>query len=259
METVHQCFKEHSAERLRQWVCGWVDATPKGSSAGAVRALIVPGRFDSDSGPVAAAAFRAVQGEPFDTVAIVASSPVGAFQRISITEVDAYETPLGVIRIDDGLRNELCDEDDDIFLSSEGHEHNAGIEAQLPFLQCVLPGSFGLVPIVMGWETWDFCRELGSALGEVLSIRNALLIAAAEVRSATQAALAELVRLLEGLEVERLSAFLHAQQVELFGVGPVLATLMAAGDLGANRARVVALRHRADGSADLGLLVYRAD
>ncbi len=251
-------FYDTDPEAMRRRICACLESAPDPGELGIIRALLVPARPVGEAEPVVGAAYRAVEGEPYENIVLVASSAVGAFQRISITEDEVYETPLGAIPIDDVLRNELCDEDDDIFLSRQGHEHNFGIEAQLPFLQCALSHPFSLVPIVMGWETWDFCRELGSALGEVLSVRNALLIAPVEIQSATPEALQELVRLLEGMEPERLSAFLHAQKVGIQGVGPVLVSYLAALELGANQARVLALRRQSNGSAALAVAIYRA-
>ena len=103
-----------------------------------------------------------------DTAVVISPSHSGEFGRLSVCKVDTYQTPLGDVAINDHLRNELCDEDDDIFLDDTGHYHTEGADVQLPFLQSILGDDFNTVPIVMGEESPAYCRELGRAVGEVL-------------------------------------------------------------------------------------------
>ena len=155
---------------------------------GSLMALIVPSANNPRRAAVAAEAFALLKGRNIDTAILVNPSHEGSFGRLTICRTDCYQTSLGEVPVDDYLRNELCDEDDDIFIDDQGHYHASGASVQIPFLQRVLRrpverGSvsnierppLSVVPIVMGMEGLEYCRELGHAIGEVMYSRRALL------------------------------------------------------------------------------------
>lgn len=205
---------------------------------GEILALLVPDTNLISGGGVAAEAYGLLKGRAYDTVILIAPSHEGPFSRMNICSVDTYHTPLGDVPVNDKLRHELCDEDDDIFLSDDGHYHTEGVDVQLPFLQTVLK-DFDIVPIVMGEESPDFCRELGHAVGEIMYNRRALVIASADVVAATDEALANFTRYFEGQDVSRLMALLNSGQVQMEGKGPALVALIAAMHRRGDRARVL--------------------
>ena len=170
-------------EALRQTLDGLLASAapatdiPEGSLVG----LIVPDSNRTSGGETAAAAYGLLKGAALDTVLIVSPSHNGAFGRLSICQTDGYHTTLGEVPINDHLRNELCDEDDDIFLDDTGHYHTEGADVQLPFLQRVLGDGFDAVPIVMGEEDPAYCRELGAAVGEVMYGKRALVVGSCDL------------------------------------------------------------------------------
>jgi AmmeMemoRadiSam system protein B len=178
------------------------------------------------SGIIAADVFNSLKGKQFDTVITISPSHTGPFRRMTICSLDSYQTPLGVLPIDQRVCHELCDEDDDIFLDDTGHFHPQGIDVQLPFLQNVL-GRFELVPVVMGEETPAFCRELGLAVGEVMFNRKTLVVASVNILNATQEALSKLWELVEQRDVPRLISLLNSSEISLHGKGPLLVALIA--------------------------------
>ncbi len=226
---------------LRQQVEGLLRTTPAPAFDGDLLALIVPDSNRLGLGAAAAAAFKFVEGEQFDVVIAVAPSHEGAFGRLSVARADSYHTPLGEVPVDDALRNELCDEDDDIFLDDRGHYHAEGVAAMLPFLQVALGAPFRLVPIVMGDESSVFCRELGTAIGEVMYGKRALLVASADVLGAEPDALAKFTAAFEGFDDSELLHLLGSEQLQVEGSGAVIVAALAAKQRGANRARVLQL------------------
>src|SRR5690606_24614636 len=113
------------------------------------------------------------------------------------------------------------DEDDDIFLDDRGHYHTEGADVQIPFLQCVLDRDFSVVPIVMGQESPDLCRELGAAIGEVMYSKRAVVIGSADLLAAEGDALDRFVRAVEGFEVSELMHLLASETVKVEGMGAV--------------------------------------
>ncbi len=210
-----------------------------GDVEGQVVALVVPDSNLLRGGPVAAAAYRLVEGQSFDSVIVVAPSHDGAFGRLAVCRADAYHTPLGSVPVNDAIRNELCDEDDDIYLDDQGHYHTEGVDVQLPFLQRVLEGEFDVVPIVMGGETPALCRELGHAIGEVMYGHRVLVIASADLLSVEGDAFGRFETALESFDTSELMHLLGSEQIRVEGMGAVITAVLAAERRRANRARVL--------------------
>jgi AmmeMemoRadiSam system protein B len=224
---------------LQQVIDDLLAAAPRADIDGDLIALVVPDTNRLSGGAVSAEAFKLLQGEDLDTVVIVSPSHTGAFGRLSICQIDAYHTPLGEVPVNDLLRNELCDEDDDIFLDDTGHYHTEGADVQLPFLQRALRAPFDVVPIVMGEESPAYCLELGAAIGEVLYAKRSIVIGSADLVAGDDDALARFQAAVEAYNDSELMYLLGSETVNLEGSGAVITTLIAARHRGANRARVL--------------------
>lgn len=227
---------------LRQEIDDLLQHAPRAEGVeGTILALIVPDSNRLSGGAVAAEAFRLLEGEDVDTVVLVEPSHEGAFGRLAVCRADTYRTPLGEVPVNDTFRNELCDEDDDIFLDDRGHYHVEGAGVQLPFLQRVLGdgAAFSIVPIAMGEESPDLCRELGAAVGEVMYSKRAVVVASADLLQLEDGARARFVEALEGFSVSELMHLMGSETVKVEGMGAVLVAVIAAQHRGANRIRVL--------------------
>lgn len=219
---------------------------------GELLGLIVPDSNLRSGGPIAAEAYKLLEGRDINLVIVVAPSHDGAFDRLAICKVDEYQTPLGIVPVNDAIRNELCDEDDDIFLDDRGHYHTEGVDVQLPFLQHVLGDGFSVVPIVMGSETPALCRELGHAIGEVMYGHRALVVASADLLEIEGDAMERFEAALEGFDVTALLHLLGSEQIKVEGMGAVIAAVLAVQRRRANRAKV--LRYAAPEGGEIGAL-----
>ena len=213
------------------------DDVPEGSLVG----LIVPDSNRTSGGETAAAAYGLLKGAELDTVLIISPSHNGAFGRLSICQTDCYHTTLGEVPINDHLRNELCDEDDDIFLDDTGHYHTEGADVQLPFLQHVLGEGFDAVPIVMGEEGPAYCRELGTAVGEVMYSKRAVVVGSCDLVRGDADGFERVREAVEAFDESELMHLLGSETVQVEGMGALITTLLAARQRGATRARVLAL------------------
>ncbi len=224
---------------------------------GQIYALIVPDANLLSGGRVAAEVYKLLEGRAYDTVVLIAPSHTGTFERMNICSVDTYRTPLGELPVNDRLRHELCDEDDDIYLDDSGHYHTEGIDVQLPYLQTLL-GAFDIVPIVMGEESPEFCRELGHAVGEITYNRKALVVASADVLEASEAALADFKAYFEAGDVSRLMMLFNGERMRVEGKGPILVALIAALHWRAGKARVLCLEpSHGDEPGYIGAVLWR--
>ncbi len=200
-------------------------------------AVVVPAA-GTLAGRLAASIYKSLEGRSYDSVVIIAAGSESAEGRINIWNADTYAGTNGVLAVDDHLRNELCDEDDDIYVSDDGHYVDDGIRAQLPFLHEAV-GSFRIVPVVMGEEAPEFCRELGGALSEVVHNRRTLIVAAVDIESGTEESVSKLAEYMCALDESRLFELIRSRAVKLRGGGALMSALIAGSRRGARRIEVL--------------------
>lgn len=261
--------------QLRKTVQGYLDNVEKEKLEGELIGLISPHAGYIYSGQVAAYAYkqldgaslRQAQGTAYDAVAVI--SPVHRMfvGRFAATSAAAYETPLGLVEVAADLV-EATDKEIGLARVPQDNEHS--LEIQLPFLQVVL-GEFKLLPIMMGDQDLSSCQKLGTALAKVLKGKNALLVASTDLSHFHHYDAA--VRLDE-VVLERVGAYdpeglandLRRGKCEACGGGPVIAVMLAAQELGANKAKVLKYMNSGDVTGDRSQVVgymaaalYRAE
>ena len=242
---------------LRTQINSILDNSPRHDIEGDILSAIVPGANRTAGAGVAAEVYNALRGRSYDTVILVAPSRAGEFGRMNICSVDRYWSPLGELRVNDLVRNELCDEDDDIYLDDQGHYHAGGVDVQLPYLQTVLQ-DFDVVPVVMGDESPEFCRELGTAIGEVMYNRRTLLVATADIPAADDHGLTQLEEALQNRDVSRVMSLVNSETVLVEGKGPLLVAMIAALHRRADKATVLRTHAPANGdSGSIGAVFHR--
>jgi len=114
----------------------------------ALRALIMPHAGYIYSGWTAAHASLVISPHQFSKVVLLAPDHFIGFSDAAISDVSAYQTPLGLIKLHQDARK--LRKQSDFFKpvpASDRKEHS--LEVILPFLQAYL-GDFELVPIVIG-------------------------------------------------------------------------------------------------------------
>lgn len=157
-----------TAESVRPAYCAgtWYPGTAEELSAGVSRllaeapappvqgrpiALIAPHAGYRFSAPIAATAYKALEGHDYNRMIVLAFSHrnAGAYSGVDVpAETTAYRTPLGDVPLD----RDVCDAllRSDVFNSHPRvgvGEHS--LELQLPFLQRTV-GDFKLVPLLVG-------------------------------------------------------------------------------------------------------------
>jgi MEMO1 family protein len=250
-------------EALQAQIQGFLNAVPRTSLTGPLVGLIVPHAGYVYSGGVAAYAYQLLSERPFTRVVIVAPSHRYPFKGASIDSKDGYETPLGIIPVDNQLAQEIVSESPVFRYVPNGHAQEHALEIQLPFLQAVLK-QFSLVPIIQGSQDRATCQEMAQALAKVLQGREVLLVASTDLshfHSYNQA------RSLDQKILDRVAAFdetglmsdLEQDQVEACGGGPMVTVLRTARLLGADVSRVLQYANSGDVTGDRsGVVGYMA-
>jgi len=117
------------------------------------KAIIAPHAGYIYSGPIAASAYKGLEGRKGRISRVVLLGPdhhVG-FRGLALSNATAFDTPLGRIPIDTDAEALLADLPQ-VGVLDAAHRQEHSLEVQLPFLQELL-GDFKLVPIVVGEAT----------------------------------------------------------------------------------------------------------
>lgn len=243
-------------QRLCAMINGFLARVPRQRLQGDLVGLIAPHAGYMYSGQVAAHAYAQLSTGAFSSVIIV--SPVhraypGSF---AVTEKAYYETPLGLVPLDEGLVQAI---ERRITLKRISQDSEHSLEIQLPFLQHVL-GDFQLAPIMMGDQDWESASELGQALAQAIDQEDTLLVASTDLSHFHSYDLA--VRLdqlvldrITAYDPEGLSRILAMHKAEACGGGPVAAVMVAAQQQGADRAALLKYMNSGDVTGDRGSVV----
>ncbi len=125
-------------------------------------AVIAPHAGFHYSGQCAAYAFKPLMKQNVNRVIILAPSHMGGFRGLSILKADSYGTPLGKIKLDSGICDNLLDEEL-INTYSYAHLKEHSLDNMLPFLQHTVK-DFKLVPILVGALYKDDYRLLAQVI-----------------------------------------------------------------------------------------------
>jgi AmmeMemoRadiSam system protein B len=183
------------------------------------------------SGRTAAYAYNLLKNKNYKTVIIISPSHSEFFPGISIFDGDAYETPLGIVEIDQEVTDKLVEKSKTIFRGIQGHRKEHALEVQIPFLQSVLT-NFKIVPIVMGDQSKRFVDELAQKISEVAD-NSTLVIASSDMShfySSNEADRLDSVveKRISEFDFENLLKDLDRHDCEACGGGPISVMLKAA-------------------------------
>jgi len=269
-------FYPGEPSQLAKMIAEMLAKTEKPSIPGDIIGLIVPHAGYIYSGPVAAYAYKAIQGMEYSDVIVIAPCHVEAFAGAAVYPGDAYATPLGDVEINKELSNKIASYSNLIKLSDQGHRFNYrggehSLEVQLPFLQTMLK-DFRLVAIVMGSQDMQTCKDLAESIAKHCRNRNDILIVASSDLSHyhdydTAVKLDNrVVELVNNYDYNQLFEEIKQQKIEACGGGPIIALMMAAEKLGAGDIKVVNYANSGDVTGDksavvgyLSAVIYKAD
>jgi AmmeMemoRadiSam system protein B/AmmeMemoRadiSam system protein A len=240
--------------RLTKDIKGYLKQVPEHKIEGELIALISPHAGYLYSGQVAAHAYKLLQGKGYDIVVIVAPSHRAYFKGASVYPQGGYKTPLGIVPIAEEVTEALMQKSPLIDSIPQAHAQEHSLEIQLPFLQVVLK-DFSLVPIVMGDQDLPTCEEVSRVVVDTIKGKNALLIASTDLshfhsyEKATELD-QKVVEHVGAFDPAGLSKDLKQGECEACGGGPVVAVMLAAQALGADKSEVLNYANSGDVTGD---------
>lgn len=245
-------FYDADSAALRRSVDAMLAAAGEPKPAGRLVAIQVPHAGHEYSGPTAARAFRLLEGMEGLTVVMLGPKhpdqpgrlPAPYVRKAMVFDRGEWVTPLGRVKIDEDLAAAICKQDSYFVRMPEAHANEHSLEVQMPFLQRAAPGA-RVVPIMLFFPTWAECEKAGRALARACRDRNAVILASSdlyhgdsyrECRDVDSATLDLVTR----FEPKPLFEALHAGKAMACGGDPIVVAMIAARELGADRALLLA-------------------
>ncbi len=252
-------FYEKEPVKLKKHIQSFLENVNPPEINGEIIGLVSPHAGYFYSGKTAAFGYKVIEGKKYDTVIVIAPSHYEYFKGISIYNGVAYQTPFGLIEIDQDLRDALRDYNSIIEFSKRGHGREHALEVQLPFLQTVL-GKFKLLPIIVGDQEKNIVFSLAEILAEILKNKNVLMIASSDLshyfpQDIANSLDSRVEKLINDYDEETLIGELEKEKVQACGGGPIVAVMRASKLLGANKSQVLYRNDSSEASGEKNQVV----
>ncbi|MBL7081259.1 MAG: AmmeMemoRadiSam system protein B [Candidatus Omnitrophica bacterium] len=236
-------FYPAAPAQLSQTIERFFDEVTPQQIKGDILVVIAPHAGYQFSGRTAAYGFKLVEGRHFDTVLILGPSHYVDFRGASVWLKGAFRSPLGDIPVDEDIAYELLLNCPLFFSYPDAFLGEHSIEVELPFLQKALD-NFKIVPIVLGFNKLEKCKELAKTITKAIKGKNCLIVASSDMYHGfdyQQAGLMDIytLSLIKEFKIEELYQSLREGRAQLCGGTGVVIALLAARDLGFNKVEVL--------------------
>ncbi|MBN1170305.1 AmmeMemoRadiSam system protein B [Candidatus Micrarchaeota archaeon] len=139
LPSVAGTFYPDNEIELRKMIADFLEAADAKKIGGKLRGLIVPHAGYVYSGPVAAYAYKLLEGKNAGKIILIGPSHYGIFNGLAESGYQKWQTPIGELETFSIGLNRL----------PKAHDPEHSLEVQLPFLQIVLK-NFKIDPILTG-------------------------------------------------------------------------------------------------------------
>jgi AmmeMemoRadiSam system protein B len=236
-------------------------SSPRSEPPGKLVALISPHAGLRYSGPIAAAGYRLLERQAFESVVLLGPSHRVAFDALATYPEGAFATPLGLAAIDSELARSFESATPRARPMPEAHRGEHCLEMQLPFLQHLLPEA-RILPVMMGTQSARNIEAAAFALARAVSASTypVLLVASSDLshyldRNRARALDSEVLNRIERFDAEGLAELLAQERGHACGGGPMVAVMRAARELGASASRILAYGDSGDVSGETDAVV----
>lgn len=198
-----------------------------------IRVLFVPERINDDNFDRVCDVYSRLDMSNYETVVVVESYDEQLDKKLPMASNSFFETPLGKVPVDDYMRNEFCDEDDDFFIHDEAFDKNISLFQQLMFLQ-VLSDDFSALSVQIADRAPAIVKELAYVLEEVLASRNALIVFCCELDNNRKKEFEKVLDILEADNQSGLMNYLYSGDSSVEGITAFMAGIIVAKKWGLN-------------------------
>ena len=205
------------------------------------------------SGGCAGQGYARVELAP--TVILLGVNHRGTGADLAVDGHDAWQTPLGRVEVDAGLRGRLLASSRLFAEDSEAGRLEHSLEVQVPFIQHVAPAS-RILPVTVAAQRLDDLLAAGEELAPLVAGNGgAMMVASSDMshyipaERARELDLLAVERMLQ-LDPEGLYRVVRDRRISMCGVAPAVIMLQAARRAGASGAELVCYTNSGEASGD---------
>src|SRR5690554_1413317 len=192
-----------------------------------IRILFVPNKIDQNNFDELSSAYKTVYGKNYDTVVVIESFTGNLEKKLAMPSHKVFETRFGEVEVNDHLRNEFCDEEDDFYITDEGFNKDMSLFTQIPILQAYL-NNFNVLSLQIGDYDPAIIRELAHAMDELLLNRNALMIFCCDVPASNPAELEKVRTMVVENRESELQNYLNSSEKMVKGARAFMSGILVA-------------------------------
>ena len=213
------------------------------------------------SGPVAAHSYYHLSTETRPrSVVVIGPNHTGLGSPVAMMSIGAWETPLGEVKVDEGLADDIFKASDLIDIDEWAHLREHSIEVQLPFLQYIYGPDLSFVPICMGFQDLESSREVGRAVAEAVRGADVVVVASTDLTHQEPQASANrkdriVIESILSMDETALQERVRASRISMCGYGPVSAAIVASKMLDAKGTELLAYHTSGDVTGDYSAVV----
>lgn len=223
--------KDALSSRLHE-LLNHTDSDRTGSGAENVYSIIVPHAAFDYSGEIAAAAFKTISGREIETVVLLGPVHREPVDAVILPQSQIFQTPLGSATVDEEAVRKLAGLSSSFRVDDIPHLEEHCLEAQLPFIQHLLPDAL-ILPILLGKPTRALVELLTNSLWELYSKRmnSTLFVVTANMtgnigQEKGREERDQVLSWIDSLDWESLSEAAEHKRISTCGAGCVAAILL---------------------------------
>jgi len=221
------------------------------------KGIVVPHAGYIYSGKVAGEVYSSINIP--DVVIIMGPNHTGMGQPISIMSEGVWRTPLGDVKINQPLANDILSNSGHIKKDTAAHLKEHSIEVQLPFLQ-EIKKNFSFVPIIFGEYNIGHLKDVAEAISTSVKGRDGLLIASTDLTHYEDSKSAHkkdslVLEAIEKLDESELLNVVQEHDISMCGWMPTFVMIHACKLLGAKQAKIIKYMNSGDSSGDYSQVV----
>lgn len=192
-----------------------------------IRLLFSPTKINDDNFERVCDIYSRIDPDNYETVIVIESFDKVLDKKLPMPSSMSFETPLGEVKVNDYMRNEFCDEDDDFFIHDEGFSKEMSLFDQLMMLQCISK-DFSVLSVQIADMGQAIVKELAHVLQEVLGPRRALIVFCCDLDFSRQKEFSKIKKMLESNNESGLLNYLNSGESHMEGTSTFIAGLLVA-------------------------------
>lgn len=194
-----------------------------------IRILFSPTAINEQNFERVCEIYSRIDPSNYDTAVIVEVHSEVLEKKLPMPSNRVFQTPLGAVPVNDYMRNEFCDEDDDFFIHDGAYSEQMSLFQQLMMLQGQGIGSdFKALSVQITDESHFIVKELAHVLEEVLASRRTLLIFCCDLDGDRRKEFARVRKMVDDNSQSNLLNYLNSGESHITGIASFVTGIMVA-------------------------------